>query len=370
MVERLNLKQFEAESSEAGRPGYPPQMLLKIWLYAYACGITSSRLIEQRLREDLGFRLLAGDLKPNYWTLNEFRKKHPRALNDVFTQVLEAARKLGMGKLGRVAIDSTRVQANASPDRGSTLQQLRTERAHLRRQIRRWQRQCDREDPDSPDTKRADAGAWRKRLEEIPRQLEQLRRSEQKRSSRTDPESRYMHCRGGYCLGYTGEIAVSDDHVIVAQRVHQLVHDHDSLGEMTKACERECGERPSAVLADCGYYAMPEIRALEARGIRVCVPDRLMATELAGGEQTPVMNRRQRRRTPGLQELREQMRKPETRSCYARRKALVEPVFGVLKQQRGMRQFRRRGLTAVSTEWAMAATAFNLTRMFQVTRHR
>lgn len=114
LVERLNVQQFEAEHGEQGRPSYPPQLMLKVWLYAYALGVTSSRRIEQRIREDLGFRLLAGDLKPDHWTLNHFRQRHPRALNDVFTQIVEAARNIGLGRLGRVAIDSTRIKADAS----------------------------------------------------------------------------------------------------------------------------------------------------------------------------------------------------------------------------------------------------------------
>jgi hypothetical protein len=205
---------------------------------------------------------------------------------------------------------------------------------------------------------------WRERLKEIPRQLEQLRKSGQKRSSYVDPESRYLRQRSRFCLGYTAEIAVSDDHLIVAQRVHQATNDNGSLVEMTETVECECGERPAVVLADCGYYAMEQIHAVEARGSQVLVPDRLMATELAGGEQAPAMNHRQQVRTPGLKQLRERMRDPAARACYARRKALVEPVFGTLKQQRGMRQFRRRGLDAVGTEWALATTAFNLTRLF------
>jgi transposase len=94
LVERLDLGQFDSERSEEGRPAYPPQLLLKVWLYAYALGVTSSRRLEQRIREDLGFRYLAGQLKPDHWTLNEFRRRHPRALNDVFTQVVESARGL------------------------------------------------------------------------------------------------------------------------------------------------------------------------------------------------------------------------------------------------------------------------------------
>ena len=368
LVERLDVQQFEDEHCEQGRPGYPPQLLLKVWLYAYALGVTSSRRLEQRLGEDLGFRLLAANLKPDHWTLNEFRRRHPRALNDVFTQVVEAARKMGVGKLGRVAIDSTRVQANASADRSDSLEQLRRERARIRQRIRRWQKQCDRDDHDTTGTQVSNPEQWRRRLEEIPRQMEELRKSAQKRGSRSDPESRYLRQRGGFCLGYTAEVAVSDDHLIVAQRVHQATNDNASLAAMTEATERECGERPAAVLADCGYYSMGEIIAVRAHGIEVCVPDRLLATELAGGDSAPEMNRRQQRRTPGLKQLRQRMREPALRSCYARRKALVEPVFGVLKQQRGMRQFRLRGLTGVGIEWALATTAYNLTRLYA--RHR
>ena len=370
MVERLDLKRFEESRGTKGRPAFPPRMLLKIWLYAYTQGVTSSRRVEQRVHEDLGFRLLAGNLKPDHWTLNQFRRQYPKALNDVFTQVVEAARKLGMGKLGKVAIDSTRVQASASPDRSDSIARLRMERARLRQRIRRWQKQCDSDETEPSGSAATAPKQWQERLEEIPRQLEQLRKSGQKRGSRTDPESRYLHKRGGFCLGYTAEIAVADDHLIVAQRVHQAIADNDSLATMTAAVERECGECPQAVLADCGYYSMDRIRDVQGYGIEVCVPDRLMATELAGGQTAPEMNDRQQRRTPGLKEQRERMRQPAIRSCYARRKALVEPVFGVLKQQRGMRQFRRRGLVAVGTEWTLATTAYNLSRLFRQTGAR
>lgn len=367
-VERLDLRRFEDGHSDQGRPGYPPQLMLKVWLYAYALGVTSSRRLEQRVREDLGFRLLAGQLKPDHWTLNQFRRRYPRAINDVFTQVVEAARKIGLGRLGKVAIDSTRVQGNASPDRSDSLAQLRRERARIRQRIRRWQQQCNCDDQEPSGGEVAES--WRKRLDEIPRQLEELRKSGQKRSSRSDPESRYLRRRGGFCLGYTAEVAVSDDHLIVAQRVHQAPNDTGSLAAMTEATEGECGERPEVVLADCGYYSMGQIREVQSKGIEVCVPDRLMAAELAGGEPAPEMNHRQQQRTPGLKQLRQRMREPAMRSCYQRRKALVEPVFGVLKQQRGMRQFRCRGLRAVGTEWALAATAYNLTRIFGLRSRR
>ena len=365
-IEQLDLSAFEAGYSEEGRPAYPPELLLKVWLYAYALEVTSSRRLEQRIREDLGFRFLAGSLKPDHWTLNQFRRKHRRALNDVFTQVLEAARKLGMGKLGRVAIDSTRVEANASADRSDRADKLRRERARIRRQIRRWQQRCDRDDDETAGGGAVVAEQCKKRLAEIPKQLEELKKSQQKRGSRTDPESRYLRRRGGFCLGYTAELAVSDDHLIVAQRVHQAPTDHGSLKAMTAAVERECGERPAAVLADCGYHKTEQLAAVEASGVATYVPDKLMAREMAGVEEAPhAMSRQQQRREPGLQQRRERLRGPTGREIYARRKALVEPVFGVLKQQRGMRKFRCRGLEAVGVEWALATTAYNLTRMFR-----
>jgi transposase len=365
MVERLDLRKFEQEHSDAGRPGFPPQLLLKVWLYAYALGVTSSRRIEQRIHEDLGFRFLAGGWKPDHWTLNEFRRRHPKALNDVFTQVLEAARRLGMARLGSVAIDSTKVKANASADRSSSGQDLRRERARLRQRIRRWQKQCDRDGSEPAGGEAAAPAEWQQRLQQIPRQLEQLRKSGQKRSSRTDPESRYLRQRGGFCLGYTAELAVSGDHMIVGQRVHQQQLDHAGLEAMTETVERECGAPPDTVLADCGYYTMPALVALQRRGIEVLVPDSWAAREINGSIEPVTMNARQQHRHPGLQQLRERMRDPAVRARYARRKALVEPVFGVLKQQRNLRQFRCRGLQAVSTEWSLATTAFNLTRLFR-----
>lgn len=367
VVERLDLGAFTDRSSDDGRPAYPPQMLLKVWLYAYALGVTSSRRLEQRIREDLGFRLLAGNLKPDHWTLNEFRRRHPRHLNDIFTQVVEAARAMGLGRLGRVAIDSTRIAANASPDRSDSWKALREERARLRRQIRRWQQACDQDESEAAGGSVELAEQWEKRLAAIPRQMEQLRKSGQKRGSRTDPESRYMRTRGGFCLGFTAEVAVSDDHLIVAQRVHQATTDNASAAAMAAAVERECGERAETVVADSGYYNIEQIRQIETSGSQAIIPDALLARELLGGPAAPTMNRRQQRRTPGLREVREKLRTERACQHYRRRKAVVEPVFGVLKQQRGMRQFRQRGLRGVSTEWALATTAYNLTRMFRAT---
>ena len=114
VVEELDLSRFEQAYVEEGPPAYAPALMVKVWLYAYALQATSSRRLEQRIREDLAFRYLAGGATPDHWTLNAFRTRHRRAINDLFLQVVEVARGLGMGRLGHVAIDSTRVRANAS----------------------------------------------------------------------------------------------------------------------------------------------------------------------------------------------------------------------------------------------------------------
>src|SRR5260370_10518927 len=138
--ERLNLEEFAQAYGEEGGAVYAPELMLKVWLYAYALGVTSAGRLEQRIREDLAFRYLAGGATPDNWSLSAFRRRHARGINDVFRQVLERAQKLGMIRLGHVAIDSTRVRGAGSRHRVETETKLRRERARLRRQIRQWRK--------------------------------------------------------------------------------------------------------------------------------------------------------------------------------------------------------------------------------------
>jgi len=368
VVERLDLSGFEQEYGEEGPPAYAPGLMVKVWLYAYALGVTSSRRLEQRVREDLAFRYLAGGAAPDHWTLNEFRRHHRRAINDLFTQVLELARAAGLGRLGHVAVDSTRVAANASRNRLESEDGLRRERAKLRRQVRRWQQQCDAADPNETPGTTLDAKekqAVEARLAEIPRRLEKLRKTGLAKRSRTDPDSRFLRERQGFTLGYTVSMAASEDHLIVEQRVTQEATDHASLLPLVEAVERRCGESPQKVSADCGFFSLENLKGLEARGIEGYVPDQNLARELKG--------RGRRRRAGRLhhaeqRRMRQRLRSPAGRAVYARRKAIIEPVFGVLKEQRGMRRFRLRGLAKVAVEMALAATAYNLTRLWSLKR--
>jgi transposase len=215
VVAKLNLEALRNEYGVEGGPAYAPEMLASVWLYAYALGVTSSRRLEQRIREDLAFRYLAGGAAPDHWTLNEFRRRHAKGLNDLFTQVVEPARKAKMGKLGHVAIDSTRIAANASRDRLDTEQALRDTRARVRRDIRRWQQRCDVDDPNEGAGNEVDSeviAQLEQQLSEIPDRLERLRKSGLKKISRTDPDSRFLRERGGFTLGYRVCVASGPRH--------------------------------------------------------------------------------------------------------------------------------------------------------------
>ena len=340
--------------------------MLSVWLYAYASGITSARRIERRLVEDLAFRYLAGEaaggqlgavgISAAAWAGDQ-RGLHPGAGDGA---------RFGLG------------QAGASGDRldageGECLPRPHghgTETAERAREVAaagaalaeglRWRR---------GGTGRAAGGvAAEQRLAEMPRRLEKLRKSGQAKLSRSDEEARFLRERGGHStLGYTAEVAVSDDHFILAQRVTQAATDNDSLLPMLDEVERQCGSPPLQVLADSGYFSLQNLKQLEERGVDGYVPDSNLARELNTGQRARGLGANPVR-TPQLRRMRRKLRSPAGRQQYARRKAVVEPVFGVLKQQRGMRQFRTRGLAKVAVEFTLAALAYNLTRLYQLAK--
>ena len=358
VVRQLDLSVFAKSYSPEGGMLYAPELMLGVWLYAYATGMTSARRLSQRLGEDIALRFLAGGARVDNWALSAFRRRHALALNNAFTQVLEMARSLGLGKLGRVAIDSTRIKANASRERVDTEQRLRNERAKLRRNVRRWQQACDKDDTEPAGLTVAIEDAERK-LAELPQRLERLRKSGLKKLSRTDPDARFLRCRRGFELGYTGEIAMSEDHLIVAQRVTQQATDNASLSPMVEQVKLECGSPPEEVLADSGYFSVKNLEWLEQQKINACLPDSNMARALNLGKRC-----KGRARAATHRRMRQKLRSSSGRQAYAQRKTMVEPGFGVLKEQRGLRQFRTRGEEKVANEFTLANTAYNLTRMY------
>lgn len=361
VVEKQDLRGWEAAYSDEGQRPYHPALLLKVLLYAFALGVRGSRKIEQRIKEDLGFRYLAGGAEPDHKTICEFLRRHGRRVNDLFTAVLEQLQKAGLGKLGVVAVDSTRVKANASRDRVMTEAGLRAERARKRRQVRQWQREVAALDADeNPGGMVAELERVQQRLAEIPGQLQELRKRGQSRLSRTDVDSRFLHSREGFVLGYTAEAAVSEDGMIVAARVTQAPNDQASLVPLVEEAERRCGQRPQKVLADAGFYSNQNVEAMEERGVELYVPDAVLAREMKQGRR---VRGAMRVSHAGLKRMRQRLRSPAGRKLYERRKGLIEPVFGTLKEHRGMRRFYRRGLAGVNAEFLLMALAFNLTRL-------
>jgi transposase len=361
MVEKQDLSEWESAYSEEGQRPYHPALLLKVLLYGFALGVRSSRKLEQRVREDLGFRYLAGGAEPDHKTICEFLRRHGRRVNDLFTAVLEQLQAAGLGKLGVVALDSTRVKANASRDRMITEAGLRAERARKRGQVRKWERElAAMETDENPGGVVAELERVQQRLAEIPGELQKLRKSGQKKMSRTDEDSRFLRSRDGFLLGYTAEAMVSEDGLIVAARVTQAANDHASLVPLVEEVEHRCGQRPAKVLADAGFYSNQHVETMEERGVELYVPDSVLAREMKEGKRVLGAARICH---PGLKRVRQRLRSPAGRKLYERRKGLIEPVFGTLKEHRGMRKFHRRGLAGTNVEFLLMALAFNLTRL-------
>jgi len=367
VVERLDLGDFERAYSDEGGELYAPALMLKVWLYAYTLGLTSARRLEQRIREDLAFRYLAGAETPDNWALSAFRRRHARALNDVFTQVLEMARSLGMGRLGHVAIDSSRVKAAAARERVDSEEKLRRERARLRRQIRHWQRACNEDTPNENGGMQVRGAELERRLEQIPKRLERLRKSGLRQLSRTDGDAKFLRTREGWVLGYSTEIAVTDDHLIAAQRVTQQASDNDSLLPLVDEVSRRCKAKPEVVTADTGFFSLRNLHGLREREVDGYIPDANLSYEMKGRGKVQGIGKNKHLRDPEHHRMRQKLRSPVGKNIYRKRKSIVEPVFGILKQQRGLRQFRLRGIERVAIEFTLAATAYNLTRMYNST---
>jgi transposase len=213
VVESCDLSVFDkGEEDAGGQLPRDPRMMLKIWLYGFGVNVRTTRKLEQRVREDLGFGYLAGGATPDHKTLSEFHHRHRDAIAEMFTEVLMFLRRAGMARLGTVAIDSTRVKASASRDR--LLRQDRLEQ-ELRQKFERWQRELE-DDPDREPRMRE----GQEQIERVRQQLKQLRQSGESNLSMTDTDERFLReCSGRFVLGYTAEVAVSEDRFIVAERV-------------------------------------------------------------------------------------------------------------------------------------------------------
>jgi hypothetical protein len=331
-------------------------MMLKVLLYGFAVKVKSTRKLEQRTKEDLAFRYLAANAHPDHKTINLFYRRHEKAIRNLFVQALGMVRAAGMARLGLVAIDSTRIKANAS----------REKRILRRRDVEKvleWEKNLEQDGDGMPGM--SVSAEEKQRLRE---QLQRLQEAGESKLSETDPDARFVRdSKGGFLLGYTAELAVTEDHFIAAVNVSQSKSDNQALVPMVEQLEQHYQQRPESVLADAGFFSKSNLEEMENRGIDAYIPDSNMAKEMKRGagadQQKPTSD-------PRMLCMREKLRTPEGRERYRKRKSLVEPVFGTLKEQREMRQFQRRGLAKVTVEFTLAALAFNLTRLHSLRSSR
>jgi transposase len=389
VVETLDLTAIEdTYAEERGYPPYHPRMMVQVLLYAYATGTYSSRKIARRLVEDVAVRFLAAGNTPDFRTLSDFRQRHSAALAGLFTQVLRLCRRAGLVKLGHVAIDGTRVKANASKHKAMSYGRMGEKEAALQAEIAELLRRAEQADRDEDARYGADrrgdelpeALARResrlKTIREAKAALEAEAREQAAAAGKdpaqatpapkaqrnfTDPESKIQKTSDGFIQGYNAQAAVdAQAQIIVAQDVTPMAADVGELLPQVTAIGRTLQQRPTQVLADAGYCSDENLQELERRGI-----DAYIAT----GRQShgDWLASAPRGRPPAGLTRRERMaRKLRTlagRAVYARRKAIVEPVFGQIKHARRFRQFLRRGWTAVRHEWALICTVHNLLKL-------
>jgi transposase len=402
----LDLSAILAEYDEArGQPPYHPAMMVALLLYAFTQGLYASRRIARACQERLDVMAVTGMQQPDFRTISDFRKRHLKTLAALFVQVLQLCRQAGLVSLGHVALDGTKLAANASKHKAMSYGRMHRAEAALAAEVEGWLARAEREDTAD------DAAHGRdRRGDELPdwvadkqARLERLRAakaaleaeatadpppdgepgpsagmSDHGRPQRakaggppagaqrnfTDPDSRILKTRDGFIQGYNGQLAVDADHqIIVAQRLTTNGSDQGGLVPLLEATEAALGRRPREVSADAGFCREDNLAALAARGIR----GYLAPGRAAHGTADPSGRRRLK---PGsrLAAMAARLKRAGRRSRYRLRKQTVEPVIGQIKQARGFRQFLLRGFGKVRDEWALICTAHNLTKLLAARR--
>jgi transposase len=389
LVDDLDLAAIEdTYTEERGYPPYHPRMMVKVLLYAYCTGTYSSRKIAARLEDSVAVRFLAAENQPDFRTISDFRKRHSAALAGLFTQVLRLCRRAGLVKLGQVAIDGTKVKANASKHKAMSYGRMGEKEAALQAEIAELLRRADRADRDEdarygPDRRGDELPAELarresrlKKIRDAKAALEAEARAQAAQAGKdparakpapkaqrnfTDPDSKIQKTADGFIQGYNAQAAVdARAQVIVAQDVTPMAADVGELLPQVTAIGRTLRQRPKQVLADAGYCSDENLHALERRDI-----DAYIATgrQKHGEWLAPAPRGRPPAGLTRRERMARKLRTRAGRAVYARRKAIVEPVFGQIKHARRFRQFLRRGWSAVRHEWALICTVHNLLKL-------
>jgi transposase len=391
---------FASYDEERGYPPYHPTMMVALLLYGYSRGVYSSRQLERACEERVDFMAVTGMSRPDFRTVAEFRRRHLAALGGLFVQVLKLCREAGLVKLGHVALDGTKIKANASKHKAMSYGRMHEAEAKLRAEVQAWfarAEAADAEEDRAHGTERGDElPDWvadkQQRLERLsaakaaleaeaktppapdddrpgpstgmvdhgkPKRAPDGGPPPRAQRNFTDPDSRIQKTRDGMVQGYNAQIAVDGAHqIILAQHVQTNPADRGALVPLVKAIRRDLKANPDELSADAGYCDEANLAFLAKRRIPAYLaPGR---TRHADGDPTGKRRVRKRSRVAAMAT---KLRRAGRRSRYRLRKQIVEPVFGQIKAARGFRQFFLRGFGKVRQEWAIICTVHNLLKL-------
>jgi transposase len=401
--EELDLSAIASSYRSAlGQPPFDPGMMTALLLHGYASGLYSSRRIAKAAVERADFMMIVAGDPADFRTISEFRRRHLEALAGLFVQVLKVAEKAGLVKLGHVALDGTKIKANASKHKAMSYERMKKREAELQAEVDRWLEAAEaadaQEDKLYGDKRGDEMPEWvadkEKRLAKIraakaeleaeakaAAEAEERRRAEaeerriaedRKKNGRmpappkrepdgksqrnfTDSDSRILKTKDGYIQGYNAQAAVdAKAQIIVAHTLTASMSDHGQLVGLIDGIEANLGAKPKEASADSGYLSEANLALLADRSIRAYVA--------TGRAKRPAEVQRNIC-GPLTRAMRDKLKRAGWRSRYRLRKQVVEPVFGQIKQARGFRQFLLRGIAKVKAEWAMICTAHNLAKL-------
>jgi transposase len=413
VVDQLDLRPFLRcyRADGHGHPAYDPKLLLGVLLYAYAVGVRSSRQIQRRCVEDLAFRVLAGNVVPDHVTIARFRVRHEHALAGFLVESLKLCAAAGLLRLGVVALDGTKVAANAADRANRTLAKLECEVAAILREAAEIDQAEDRQHgPARGDELPAElanssgrlarlqqakalleaeaaerqhryqqrvadlAAAARARGQQPRAQIKPRRRDEapdpKAVANTTDPDSRFVRGSGRTLQGYNAQAVATADQVVVAAALTQQANDVQQLAPMlaaTTATLAAAGiaERPGRLAADSGYWSIANLTTIPD------APELLIPPARHGRHGKPRKDSRpSESKSDGLRAaMRARLDSDDGKVCYALRSQTIEPVFGQIKTVQGAQRFMRRGLAACEAEWKLLCGTHNLLKLWRHT-HR
>ena len=444
VVDQLDLSPIIAEYGRRdgrGQAAYHPIMMVRLLLYGYCRGTVSSRKIERATHEDVAFRYLAADQHPDHDTISNFRQMHLKNLAALFTQALQLCEKAGLIKLGHVAIDGTKLKANASKHKAMSYDRMTEKEKQLREEVEKLLAEAAQADAEE-DTKYgkgqrgddlpAELKRREKRLQKIAEakaaleqeareravaekaaveaKLEERRKQEEQQGKKfpgrppqvpdpeqakpepkaqrnfTDPDSRIMMdgATQSFMQAYNAQAAVdSQAQIIVAAAITQEANDKKQLLPMLEQIEKNLGKKPENVTADAGYFSEAVVTDPKGEGVELLVaPDRQKhgrRNEKTGAVVHDVPQAAQQQNRPAgteaegtaaqqksvAEKMRDKLRTAAGQAIYKMRKAVVEPVFGQIKERRGLWGFLFRGLEKVQAEWQIICLTHNLLKLFQ-----